>query len=95
MKSKNKSGFDHRAIGIAHNHIHGSANCFQCGGPCAITDPTQAAYTGLIRWLLESEPRYGNMPFMAESFLVEHDINVILWREQRDAPHPKENPKCQ
>lgn len=77
-------GFDHKAVGIAHNHINGSANCVQCGGPCQITDPTQAAYTGLIRSLLEAEEHGGvKVTYLSEHFLREHGIDLKEWRKSK------------
>lgn len=82
--------FPHDAVGIAHNHRHGSANCIQCDGPCRITEPTETAYTGLIRALLESEEYgYGKVPFSAESFLEKHGINLKDWRNAERPKHDR------
>jgi len=87
--------FDHKAIGIAHNHMQGSAHCVECGGACQITDPTQTAYTGLIRALFESEV-WGNhkIPYQAERFLREHGIDVDAFRRRRDEYHRHEANKA-
>ena len=51
--------FNHHAQGIAHNHMQGSSNCVECAGECKLTDPTQQAYTCLIRVLFEVEDHGG------------------------------------
>jgi len=87
-----RRGFDHAAIGVAHNHLQGSAHCVECLGPCQLTDPTQSAYTGLIRALLESEVYgHGKMPYQAEWFLKEHGIDVDALRRRRDDPNAMAN----
>ena len=83
--------FNHHAQGIAHNHMQGSSNCVECAGPCRLTDPTQAAYTGLIRVLFEVEDHEkglwmsGNpgfkIPYRVERFLWDHGIDVERFRK--------------
>ena len=86
-------GFYHNAVGVAHNHIHGSANCVQCGGPCQITDPTQAAYTGLIRSLMEAEQYgMGRVPYQTEYFLREQGIDLKEWRKAKRPSATQEQP---
>lgn len=76
--------FKHDSIGVAHDHMGGSGHCVECSGPCNISDPTQAAYTCLIRSLFESEQYNGKMPYMAERCLIEHGINVESFRAKRE-----------
>ena len=82
--------FNHHAHGIAHNHMQGSANCVECCGQCQITDPTQQAYTCLIRLLFDLEETDRNywmagklgfrIPYRVEKFLWDHGIDVDKFR---------------
>ena len=74
--------FNHHAQGIAHNHLQGSSNCVECAGPCRLTDPTQQAYTSLIRVLFEVEDHGGwKIPYRVEKFLWDHGIDVERFRK--------------
>ena len=68
--------FNHAARAVFHDHMNGSATCVECGGPCRLTDATQAAYTSLVRSICESIEHGQAIPYQVVKTLARNGVDV-------------------
>ncbi len=76
MGKPNPYTFNHAAIAICHNHIHGSAHCIECAGPCKLLEQTAQALTCIARSLVECAELGEQISWRVKRAFKNHGIDL-------------------